>query len=164
MSFKKFLKEFYNIENGQAIEAHEPKPDQASHVLNPQVISKINVQLNTELNEKSLSPQSGIQKIRKVLHSYSLDFPTMYDVDPEGDEIVFETNQFGKAYGPTPTSTEMNHDEDDSVFVYVLYYLTDEGYYEFYAEVSSDYDRMEELLDDGLEDEDEEEDEEDEEE
>ena len=159
MSFKKFLKEFYSIETGQAIEAHEPKPDQASSVLNPEIVSKINVQLNTELNEKSLSAQSGIQKIRKVLHSYSLDFPTMYDINPEGDEIVFETNQFGKAYGPTPTSTDMTQEEDDGVFVYVLYYLTDEGYYEFYAEVSSDYDRIEELIEDGLEDEDEEEDE-----
>lgn len=155
MSFKKFLNEFYNIETGQAIEAHEPRPDQTSSVLNPQILSKINVQLNTELNEKSLSPQSGIQKIRKVLHTYSLDFPVSYEIDPEGDELVFDTNQFGTAFGPTPTSTEMNHPEGDSIFVYVLYYLTDEGYYEFYAEVSVDYDRIDELLNDGLEEEDE---------
>jgi len=156
MSFKTFLKEFYNIETGQAIEAHEPKPDQSSNIMNPQIISKINVQLNTELNEKSLSPQTGIQKIRKVLHTYALDFPVAYEIDSEGDELVFETNQFGKAYGPTPSSTEMTHEEDDSLYVYVLYYLTDEGYYEFYAEVCADYDRVEELLDDGLEEEDEE--------
>jgi hypothetical protein len=155
MSFKNFLKEFYNIETSQAFKAHEPDDSQSSSILNNEVISKINVQLSTELNERTLSPQTGIQKIRKVLHSFALDFPVSYDIDSEGDEVVFETNQFGKAYGPTPTSTDMTHEEDDVAYVYVLYYLTDEGYYEFYAEVSKEYSRMEELLNDGLEDEDE---------
>ena len=50
----------------------------------------------------------------------------------------------------------MSHDEDDSAYVYVLYYLTDEGYYDFYAEVTTDEDRLEELQNDGLEVEDEE--------
>jgi hypothetical protein len=105
----------------------------------------------TEFNERTLSPQSGIQKIRKVLHSYALDFPVSYEVDSEGDEFIIEVTQFGKAYGPTPFSTEMTHDENTVVFLYVLYYLTDNGYYEFYAEISPDVDRMEELQDSELE-------------
>jgi hypothetical protein len=151
MSFKKFLTEFYNIEAGQAFDAHEPNASQSSSIMNPEVISKINVQLMTEFNERTLSPQSGIQKIRKVLHSYALDFPVSYEVDSEGDEFIIEVTQFGKAYGPTPTSTEMTHDEENVVFLYVLYYLTDDGYYEFYAEISPDVDRMEELQDSDLE-------------
>jgi hypothetical protein len=157
MSFKKFLNEFYNIEAGQAFDAHEPDDSQSSSIMNPQVIAKINVQLNTELNERTLSPHAGIQKIRKVLHSYSLDLPVSYDVEPEGDEFIIEVSQFGKAFGPTPYSTEMTNDSENVVFLYVLYYLTDDGYYEFYAEVSPDVERMEELQDSELEEEDEEE-------
>lgn len=152
MSFKKFLNEFYNIETGQAFDAHEPNPSQSSSIMNPEVLSKINVQLMTEFNERTLSPQSGIQKIRKVLHSYALDFPVSYEVDSEGDEFIIEVTQFGKAYGPTPFSTDMTHDAENVVFLYVLYYLTDDGYYEFYAEISPDIDRMEELQDSELED------------
>ena len=74
MSFKNFLKEFYNIENGQAFKAHEPDNSHSLSILNPEIVSKINVQLRIELNEKTLSPQTGIQKIRKVLHTFALDF------------------------------------------------------------------------------------------
>lgn len=151
MSFKNFLKEFYNIETGQGADAHEPNPNQSSSIMNPEVLAKINVQLITELNERTLSPQSGIQKIRKVLHSYALDFPVSYDVEPEGDEFIIEVTQFGKAFGPTPFSTEMTNDSENVVFLYVLYFLTDDGYYEFYAEISPDVARMEELQNSDLE-------------
>lgn len=150
MNFKQYLTELYNIEVGQAIEAHEPSPAQSSSIYNPRVMASINVQLNTELNEKTLSAYAGIQKVRKVLHSYGLDLPALYDVNPEGDEIVFDVHQFGKAFGPTPTSTEMEQDNPDVVYLYLLYYLTDTGYYDFYAEISEDVDYIKELTEEGL--------------
>jgi len=160
MSFKNFLNELYEIEVGQAHDAHEPNhgpnPDQSSSVFNPEVMAKINIQLATELSQRPLTAHSGFQKIRKVLHSFSLDIPSMYGINPEGDEIVFEVTQFGKAFGPTPSSTEFEGDEEAPGLLYILYYLTDAGYYDFYAEVSDDVDYIDSLLEDGIEENDEE--------
>ena len=55
--------------------------------------------------------------------------------------IVFDIEQFGQ--------------ENLSTNIYILYYLTDEGHYEFFAEVGDDA-RMNELLSDGEEEEQEE--------
>ncbi len=63
--------------------------------------------------------------------------PALYDANPEGDEIVFEIEQFGQA--------------NLSTNLYILYYLTDEGSYDFFAEVGDDA-RMDELMADGEED------------
>jgi hypothetical protein len=61
--------------------------------------------------------------------------PALYEIDREGDEVVFELNQFGMEMTP-------------DYYLYVLYYLTDDGYYDFYVEVADD-DRVEELTSDG---------------
>ena len=74
-----------------------------------------------------MSPESGIQRIRRVLHLYGYDLAALYDADPEGEEIVI--------------------DLDDNVGVYILYTLTDDNRYEFYAEVGNES-RMQELLSD----------------
>lgn len=76
---------------------------------------EINRQLSHELSDVILSPQIGFYKIRKVLHGFNLDLPTSYVVLPEGDEIILDL------YGNT-----------DSL-LYVLYYQTDDGNYDFYA-------------------------------
>jgi len=76
---------------------------------------KINNQLSHELNDVILSPQIGFYKIRKVLHGFNLDLPTSYVILPEGDEVILDL------YGNT-----------DSL-LYVLYYQTDDGNYDFYA-------------------------------
>ena len=60
----------------------------------------------------------------------------MYEPDREGDELVIEISQYG-----------LNELESN---IYILYYLGDQGSYEFYAEVGDD-DRMEELIADGVE-------------
>jgi hypothetical protein len=54
--------------------------------------------------------------------------PALYDADPEGDEVIL--------------------DLEDDLGVYIIYYLTDDDNYEFYAEVGKES-RMEELLSDG---------------
>jgi hypothetical protein len=133
MRFKQYLTELTNIENGQAIQAHEPTGEGSIAITNPKIRMEINYRLVNELYEPFLSPEAGIQKIRKVLHRFGFDMPALYDAEPEGDEIIFELDQFGLE------GLESN--------LYILYYLTDEGHYEFYAEVG-DENRMEELTSD----------------
>jgi len=94
---------------------------------NPIVNSEINSQLAIELGEIITSPNLGIQKIRKVLFRYGLDLPAIYEVLEEGDEFAIEL--------------------DGELFLYVLYYLTDEGNYDFYAEVT-DWNGVDELMSD----------------
>jgi len=120
---------------GQAIDAHEPTGEDSISALNPNVITEINFRLRNELNEILLTADQGIQKIRKTLHRYGFDLPAIYEADREGDELVIELNQFGF--------------DDIESNIYILYYMTDRGVYDFYAEVGDDK-RMEELLSDGL--------------
>jgi hypothetical protein len=94
---------------------------------NPIVNSEINSQLSVELDGIITSPNLGIQKIRKVLFRYGLDLPAIYEILEEGDEFAIEL--------------------DGELFLYVLYYLTDEGNYDFYAEVT-DWNGVDELLSD----------------
>jgi hypothetical protein len=87
----------------------------------------INAQLSKELNDIILSPQIGFLKIRKVLRMFNLDIPTSYAVEQEGDEVVLDL------LGDT-----------DSL-LYVLYYQTDDGNYDFYACVD-DEEGIEEII------------------
>jgi hypothetical protein len=87
----------------------------------------INAQLDKELQDVILSPQIGFLKIRKVLRMFNLDIPTSYAVEQEGDEVVLDL------LGDT-----------DSL-LYVLYYQTDDGNYDFYACVD-DEEGIEEII------------------
>ena len=139
MRFREYLQELdlSAIEDSQAEDAHEPTGEASSQITNPRIRMEINYRLTNELYQPFLSPEGGIQAIRKVLHRYGFDMPALYDADPEGDEIVFEVDQFGQ--------------ENLSTNLYILYYLTDEGHYEFFAEVG-DNARMDELMAEGEED------------
>lgn len=139
MRFREYLQELdlSAIEDSQAEDAHEPTGEASSQITNPRIRMEINYRLTNELYQPFLSPEGGIQAIRKVLHRYGFDMPALYDADPEGDEIVFEIDQFGQ--------------ENLSTNLYILYYLTDEGHYEFFAEVG-DNARMDELMAEGEED------------
>ena len=123
------------IFGGQAIDAHEPSGEDSISALNPNLITEINFRLRNELNDILLNADQGIQKIRKTLHRYGFDLPAIYEADREGDELVIELNQFGF--------------DDIESNIYILYYMTDRGVYDFYAEVGDDK-RMDELLSDGL--------------
>jgi len=87
----------------------------------------VNAQLDKELQDIILSPQIGFLKIRKVLRMFNLDIPTSYAVEQEGDEVVLDL------LGDT-----------DSL-LYVLYYQTDDGNYDFYACVD-DEEGIEEII------------------
>jgi hypothetical protein len=89
-------------------------------------LSQINFRLADELDETYISPESGILAIRKVLEKFDLELPALYDASPEGEEIVVDL---------------------DKTNIYILYSPTDDGRYEFYAEIG-DEERMEELMSD----------------
>ena len=116
MNFKSFL-----VEDEQVSIASE------TSLTDEKVRDEINLELNHVLTDVIFSPESGIQKIRRVLHLYGYDMPALYDANPEGDEVVL--------------------DLDNNLGVYILYTLTDENDYEFYAEVGIES-RMQELLSD----------------
>ena len=155
MNFKQYLAEFYSIEPGQAFEKHETPTDGSISISNPRVRAEINYRLDGELDDIFLSPESGIQRVRKVLHRFSLDMPALYDADAEGDEIVIRLDQFGHVIDFThliPNKVE------EIFYLYLIYYLTDDGRYEFYAELT-DEEGLNEIMSDEEEDEDEEEEE-----
>jgi hypothetical protein len=135
MRFKQFVEElqFTSIETGQAEKAHEPTGEDRIEIDNPKISMEMNSRLMNDLYQPFLSPESGIQAIRKVLHRFGFDLPALYNADPEGDEFVIDVEQFGQ--------------ENLSTNLYVIYYLTDEGGYDFYAEIGNES-RMEELLSD----------------
>ena len=90
------------------------------------VEEEINRQLEMGLKDVILSPQIGFYKVRKVLNRFGYDLPTSYVPDQDGDEVVLDV--FGS----------------DSL-LYVLYYRTDDGNYDFYAHVDDD-EGIEEIL------------------
>ena len=103
--------------------------------LNSAVAGAVNKGLEMELDDIILSPEIGFYKMRKVLHRYGFDLPVLYDTEEEGDESIFDLH--------------------DGSLLYVLYYLTDDGNYDFYAKLTDEA-GVEEMLskDEGLEEED----------
>ena len=98
----------------------------------PQVRAEINRALDAEIdNIVMMTPESGVQRMRKVLSRYSIDFPAFEDLDTDGDESIYEL--------------------DANVYLYFIYYLTDDGNYEFHAEITND-EGIEEILSDVEED------------
>ena len=77
---------------------------------------RINDILYTELEKNFLSPEAGFYEIKKILLENGIDLPLFFDIDPDGDEVVLDMTPYG------------------GQMLYVLYSLSDEGYYEFYAE------------------------------
>ena len=151
MNFKQYLAEFYSIEPGQAFEKHETPTDGSISISNPRVRAEINYRLDGELDDIFLSPESGIQRVRKVLHRFSLDMPALYDADAEGDEIVIRLDQFGRVIDFTNL---ISNKVEEIFYLYLIYYLTDDGRYEFYAELT-DEEGLNEIMSDEEEDEEE---------
>lgn len=97
-----------------------------------QVRTEINRALEAEIDSTvMMTPEGGVQRMRKVLSRYSIDFPAFEDLDTDGDESIYEL--------------------DAGVYLYFIYYLTDDGNYEFYAELTND-EGIEEILSDVEED------------
>jgi len=151
MRFKQYLSELHNIEVGQAIHKHETPTDNSISIHNPKIRGEINVRLAGELDKLFISPEQGIQSVRKVLIRYSMDVPALYDADHDGDEIVLQLDQFGKVIDFINPQVE----EVGQYYLYLIYYLTDDGNYEFYSEIV-DEEGLNEIMSDEEEDQEEE--------
>lgn len=114
-----------NFRNFVASDSYDSAEEDS--VVNPAVIPTINGQLNLELNDLIFSPESGVQKIRRVLGAFDIHVPALYDLDPEGDEIIYDLNP--------------------DTHLYIIYSLEDNGSYEFYAELT-DSKGLEEIISD----------------
>jgi hypothetical protein len=101
-------------------------PDISSIAKDVAVEEAMNSHLESDLKDVILSPQIGFYKIRKVLNRYGYDLPTSYVPDQDGDEVVLDLI-------------------GSDCLLYVLYYQTDDGNYDFYACVDDD-EGIEELL------------------
>jgi hypothetical protein len=89
--------------------------------------SEFLVELDLPIPAQEPGDTLGFQKIRKVLYRYGLDLPALYDINEDGDELALEL--------------------DGGLFLYVLYYSTDDGNYDFYAEVTN-WDGVDKLMSD----------------
>ena len=116
--------------------------DTLTSIADERVREEVNSVLYSELEDLILAPETGVMRVRKVLQRYGLDMPSLYALHVDGDEMVVNLDQID-----TQTPVE-------NYFLYLIYYLTDEQHYEFYAEIT-DEDGIEEIL---SEDEDEEDD------
>ena len=94
-------------------------PNTVLDISNEKVREGVNRQLDYGLSDMILSPESGVQTIRKVLARFGVDMPALYGLEPEGDEVVID----------------LTEDRDDSYYLYFIYALTDDNRYEFYAEI-----------------------------
>ena len=133
MNFKQYLAELNN-ETDQIIKVND-----LTKITDPKVRDRINERLNHELTDLILSPESGIQKVRKVLMSFGLDMPALYDAEPEGDELILDVESM---------------QGDEQFYLYLIYYLADDGRYDFYAELT-DEEGLNEIMSDEEEDEEE---------
>jgi len=129
MNFKEFLSESYGTFINQ-------EPD----VPQDQVIRLANQYLQKELITTFESPDEAFFKIRKILLRFFIELPPVYDLDEEGDELVFYLKEFQRTN---------NHNAIDA-YLYVLYYLTDDDRYDFYAEIT-DKENIEKFIEDGEE-------------
>lgn len=100
----------------------------------------LNQELYTLLSDNFSSAESGFEAIRKIFGEYGGDVPVIDGLDPEGDEIALDVN--------TP---------DGPLILYVIYSLTDDDEYEFYAELTDD-EGLEEIISEDEEEDEEEED------
>jgi hypothetical protein len=141
--FTDFLVESINIEPGQAMNAHETDSHGSNSVSieNNKIRAEINRKLAVILDKDNrsvpgnniLSPEIGFERIRKILHSHAIDLPAILDLDPEVGEEVFQVNQFGTPYGPLPSG--QFGEIRSPYYLYVYYFLNDDGYYDFFAQI-----------------------------
>lgn len=89
------------------------------------LVDVINQRLEAELSQNFSSPEAGFEKLREIVSSYGGESPSFSDLDPEGDEIAIDVNE--------------------DLILYIIYSLTDNDDYEFYAELTDD-DGLEEIM------------------
>ena len=94
------------------------------------VFDSLSQELDSKLSETFSSPEEGIQTIRDIMANYGANLPMINDLNSEGDEMALDVE--------TP---------EGPFILYIIYSLTDNDDYEFYAELTDD-DGLEEILSD----------------
>ena len=98
-----------------------------------EIINAVNNSLESELGDVVLSPESGLQRVKKSLFRHRLDIPAILELNRESDEMVLPISSL--------------EDVKIAASMYIIYALNEDGYYEFYAEMAYP-DRIEELMSD----------------
>ena len=99
----------------------------------------INQNLLLTLKDFILTPESGYQKIRRVLHSYGVDMPPIYGLNREGDETYYDIESFVE---------DPDGPDFDDLYLYIIYVLEDNGYYDFFAQLVNQEQLEEFFIDD----------------
>lgn len=91
------------------------------------VRDKINYQLLTGLSENPLSlPDAIIQKVRQILLRNGFEMSSIKNLDTLGEELIIELDQNeSRIHGPI----------EHNLYLYLIYYLTDDKNYDIFAEV-----------------------------
>jgi hypothetical protein len=132
-SFSTFVESSKLTEDVPLAATSSAAPSDSLTILNPKVQAEINFALTSELIH-CVSPESGFQKIRKILIMHNCSLPAVIDLNPEEGEEVFEMHPFGEESIPER-------------YLYVHYCLNEKGFYEFEAEVT-DKDGVHDLITD----------------
>lgn len=90
----------------------------------------INQDLADALEGNFENPEDGFEVIKAIFGNYGVGEIPLDELNPEGDEIAVDVETVS---GP--------------LVLYVIYSLTDDGVYEFYAELTDD-EGLEELISD----------------
>lgn len=146
-NFVEYITEASGFDMG--VDHHQAEPAHKSpnfgttspSVYNPRILVAINQELAIVLHKNNrtyagnsiLSPEVGFERIRKTLYNFSIHLPPILNINPEEGEEVFEVEQFGNPYGPLPSGEYGTNREP--LYLYVYYFLNEDGYYEFFAQI-----------------------------
>lgn len=86
--------------------------------IDPEIKQKLNLLLLVELETPVLTIESGMLKIRKILYLEGIVFESFFDFEEEVGEIATQLT--------------------DNDYLYILFFPTEDGYYDFYAEVTDE--------------------------
>jgi len=100
-----------------------------NYLVESEHLDQVNDQLSQKLDNFVSSLSGAFEILIETLSAAGLSFE-LSEYDEEGDELVFDLNS-----GETSTG----------LFLYVIYYRTDDGQYDFYAEVT-DEEGLDELM------------------
>ena len=90
----------------------------------------INRDLAVGLENNFENPEDGFETIKTIFGNYGVGEIPLDQLNPEGDEIAVDVDT-----------------QDGPLILYVIYSLTDDGDYEFYAELTDD-EGLEEIISD----------------
>jgi hypothetical protein len=89
-----------------------------NYLVEEENLDQVNDELGEALDSYVPSIVDAFQTIRSILISNGLTMPETYEFDTEGDECVFELNP--------------------GIYLYVIFYHTDDGQYDIFAEVTDE--------------------------